>query len=81
MEHTFACVERLVVDIVLASRMVVCKRVVVQTDYVVEVLTHIVVGIVVAKKVVDRMVLCFGMVDFGLYMLVVLFLEKEKAWK
>ena len=49
-EHNIAFVEMLVVDIVLASRMVGCKRVVAQMDYIVEVLTHLLLGFLLQKR-------------------------------
>ena len=55
-EHVTAFSGRLVVDIVLVSRMVECRIVVVQMDCFVRVPTHGVGRVVVATIVVDRMV-------------------------
>ena len=64
-KHTATFSRMLVVGIVLVGRMVGCRIVVVQMDSFVRVSTHGVDQIVVTKRVVDRMVPCFEMVDFG----------------
>ena len=76
-EHTIAFVERLVVDIVLASGMVGNRMIFYKMGFSAEVLTPTTHGEIVATKmVVDRMVLCFQMVDFGLCNWVELLLDK-----
>ena len=57
------------------------RLVVSQIHFFVLVLTHIVVGIVVVGMVVDMMVPCFEMADFGLCKLVELPLEMSTTWR
>ena len=67
---------RLVVCTALFGRMVGCWIIVVQMDCFVGLPTHGVGEIVSTKRVVDRMVPCFEMVDFDQCKWVELLLEK-----
>ena len=64
-EHIVAFVGRLVADTMLLGRMVGCRIAIAQVDCFIQVYTHSVGEIVAAKRVVDRMMSCFEMVDFG----------------
>ena len=80
-ENTDTFARRLIADTMLVGGMVGCRIVVAQMDCSMEVLTHTTGEIVVVKMVVDRMVLCCVMMDFGLCRLVFLLLEKLAAWR